>query len=154
MEQMQEMLHSKGLGKAVEAALAAAGLTSFCRGRDVFERLYRDALRRMRVYAENQTLGDVSSVQHQFGLDGLGIMFVMPQCQAHFNREWQRFIARHIDREVKSRGSGFLMFSQIFTRKSFQWCTSLRAFKATQLAKPHASNEGDQNSARWLGSNI
>eukprot|EP00913_Durusdinium_trenchii_P008616 g8090.t1 len=48
MEQMQEMLHSKGLGKAVEAALAAAGLTSFCRGRDVFERLYRDALRRMR----------------------------------------------------------------------------------------------------------
>ncbi|CAK9035465.1 Hybrid signal transduction histidine kinase A [Durusdinium trenchii] len=54
MEQMQEMLHSKGLGKAVEAALAAAGLTSFCRGRDVFERLYRDALRRMRVYAENQ----------------------------------------------------------------------------------------------------
>ena len=54
LKAMQATLQEKGLGAVVESALAAAGLSNFCRSRDVFERLYQDALRRMQVYAENQ----------------------------------------------------------------------------------------------------
>jgi len=52
LRELQELLQKAGLGKLVEEALAASGLTDFLKGRDVFERLYRDALRRMRTQAE------------------------------------------------------------------------------------------------------
>ncbi|CAE7218401.1 unnamed protein product [Symbiodinium necroappetens] len=54
LRELQELLQKAGLGKLVEEALAASGLTDFLKGRDVFERLYRDALRRMRTQAEIQ----------------------------------------------------------------------------------------------------
>mmetsp|Transcript_57272 Transcript_57272/g.133939 ORF Transcript_57272/g.133939 Transcript_57272/m.133939 type:complete len:953 (-) Transcript_57272:40-2898(-) len=54
LRELQELLQKAGLGKLVEEAMAAAGLSDFLKGRDVFERLYRDALRRMRTQAELQ----------------------------------------------------------------------------------------------------
>ena len=51
---LEALLQRAGLGKEAAAALAQVGLKDFIAGRDVFERLYRDALRRMRVYAETQ----------------------------------------------------------------------------------------------------
>ena len=54
LKTMQSVLQKTGLQKEAEEALDASGLTGFVKGRDVFERLYQDALRRMRVQAENQ----------------------------------------------------------------------------------------------------
>lgn len=54
LKTMQSVLQKTGLHKEAEEALDASGLTGFVKGRDVFERLYQDALRRMRVQAENQ----------------------------------------------------------------------------------------------------
>lgn len=54
LKTMQSVLQKTGLHKEAEEALNASGLTGFVKGRDVFERLYQDALRRMRVQAENQ----------------------------------------------------------------------------------------------------
>ncbi|CAE7590744.1 unnamed protein product [Symbiodinium sp. CCMP2592] len=54
LKALQALLERAGLGKEAAAALSQSGLKDFIAGRDVFERLYRDALRRMRVYAETQ----------------------------------------------------------------------------------------------------
>eukprot|EP00438_Fugacium_kawagutii_P034874 Skav225570 [mRNA] locus=scaffold81:486018:495663:+ [translate_table: standard] len=54
LQTMQSVLQKSGLDKEAEAALQESGLSTFIKGRDVFERLYQDALRRMRVQAENQ----------------------------------------------------------------------------------------------------
>ena len=54
LKALEALLQRAGLGKEAAAALSQAGLKDFITGRDVFERLYRDALRRMRVYAETQ----------------------------------------------------------------------------------------------------
>ena len=54
LKTMQSVLQKAGLDKEAEDALEESGLTGFVKGRDVFERLYQDALRRMRVQAENQ----------------------------------------------------------------------------------------------------
>jgi len=54
---MQEILEKKGLGKIAAEACQAAGLSAFLdawKGRNVFERLYQDALDRMRRSAELQ----------------------------------------------------------------------------------------------------
>lgn len=53
--EMQRLMKSKGLGKQLEAAMAEAGLTDMLQG-DVFERLYKDAMDRMRRFAEAQRL--------------------------------------------------------------------------------------------------
>jgi len=47
-------LAKQGLGKQAAEALWGAGLSEFMQGKDVFERLYRDALDRMRRLAESQ----------------------------------------------------------------------------------------------------
>jgi len=54
LKALQALLERAGLSKEAAAALSQSGLKDFIAGRDVFERLYRDALRRMRVYAETQ----------------------------------------------------------------------------------------------------
>jgi hypothetical protein len=51
---LEALLRDKGLGKQAADAMWGAGLTEFVQGRDVFERLYRDALDRMRRSAEAQ----------------------------------------------------------------------------------------------------
>jgi len=52
--QMQDILKKNGLGQQAESALWESGLAEFLNGRDVFERLYRDAVMRMRRLAEAQ----------------------------------------------------------------------------------------------------
>lgn len=51
---MQQIMKRSGLGKEAQAAITEAGLDEFLNCRDVFERLYRDALTRMRRLAEAQ----------------------------------------------------------------------------------------------------
>lgn len=54
LQDMQALLKKAGLGQQAEDAIWEAGLAEFLNGRDVFERLYRDALSRMRRLAEAQ----------------------------------------------------------------------------------------------------
>merc|ERR1712110_1192395 len=51
---MEKILQKAGLGQEAADAIAQSGLGDFMQGRDVFERLYRDALNRMRRLAEAQ----------------------------------------------------------------------------------------------------
>lgn len=71
LQTMQSVLQKSGLDKEAEAALQESGLSTFMKGRDVFERLYQDALRRMRVQAENQLrlLSFLATVQHSYCFD-------------------------------------------------------------------------------------
>jgi len=54
LKELQALLEKAGLGNQVAELFQQAGLGDFLGGRDVFERLYRDALRRMRTQAEVQ----------------------------------------------------------------------------------------------------
>eukprot|EP00927_Polykrikos_kofoidii_P070746 TRINITY_DN6713_c0_g1_i1.p1 TRINITY_DN6713_c0_g1~~TRINITY_DN6713_c0_g1_i1.p1 ORF type:complete len:1141 (-),score=231.14 TRINITY_DN6713_c0_g1_i1:152-3574(-) len=54
MQKMEGILASQGLGTQAASAIKKSGLTDFIQGRDVFQRLYRDALDRMRRLAEAQ----------------------------------------------------------------------------------------------------
>merc|ERR1719456_2250314 len=54
IQMLEALLREKGLGKQAADAIWGAGLSEFMQGRDVFERLYRDALDRMRRLAESQ----------------------------------------------------------------------------------------------------
>merc|ERR1719456_1353122 len=54
IQMLEALLREKGLGKQAADAIWGAGLSEFMQGRDVFERLYRDALDRMRRNAEAQ----------------------------------------------------------------------------------------------------
>jgi len=54
LQEMEKLLQKAGLGKEAGDAIWDAGLADFMQGRDVFDRLYRDALRRMRSQAEAQ----------------------------------------------------------------------------------------------------
>eukprot|EP00931_Biecheleriopsis_adriatica_P068927 TRINITY_DN42827_c0_g1_i1.p1 TRINITY_DN42827_c0_g1~~TRINITY_DN42827_c0_g1_i1.p1 ORF type:complete len:1007 (+),score=235.57 TRINITY_DN42827_c0_g1_i1:68-3088(+) len=54
LQEMERLLQKAGLGKEAADAIWEAGLADFMQGRDVFDRLYRDALRRMRSQAEAQ----------------------------------------------------------------------------------------------------
>mmetsp|Transcript_45208 Transcript_45208/g.81307 ORF Transcript_45208/g.81307 Transcript_45208/m.81307 type:complete len:1001 (+) Transcript_45208:30-3032(+) len=54
LQEMERLLQKAGLGKEAADAIWDAGLADFMQGRDVFDRLYRDALRRMRSQAEAQ----------------------------------------------------------------------------------------------------
>merc|ERR1712216_166675 len=54
IQMLEQILREKGLGKQAADAIWGAGLSEFMQGRDVFERLYRDALDRMRRMAETQ----------------------------------------------------------------------------------------------------
>jgi len=54
IQMLEALLREKGLGKQAADAMWGSGLTEFMQGRDVFERLYRDALDRMRRNAEAQ----------------------------------------------------------------------------------------------------
>jgi hypothetical protein len=54
IQMLENLLRDKGLGKQAADAIWGAGLSEFLHGRDVFERLYRDALDRMRRLAESQ----------------------------------------------------------------------------------------------------
>merc|ERR1719456_1349300 len=54
IQMLEALLREKGLGKQAADAIWGAGLSEFLQGRDVFERLYRDALNRMRRLAEAQ----------------------------------------------------------------------------------------------------
>ena len=56
LKTMHSALQKAGVEKEAEEALEESGLVTFFKGRDVFERLYQDALRRMRIQAENQLL--------------------------------------------------------------------------------------------------
>ena len=56
LKALEALLQRAGLGKEAAAALSQSGLKDFIAGRDVFERLYRDALRRMQAYAETHLL--------------------------------------------------------------------------------------------------
>ena len=53
LKTMEGTLQKSGLGGHTETAVSDAGLPDFAKGRDVFHRLYKDALRRMQVQAEN-----------------------------------------------------------------------------------------------------
>merc|ERR1719456_298482 len=55
IQMLESLLREKGLGKQAADAIWGAGLSEFMTGKDVFERLYRDALDRMRRLAESQT---------------------------------------------------------------------------------------------------
>jgi hypothetical protein len=90
LQQMQELLKAKGLGKEAGEALADAGLSSFLQewhDRNVFERLYQDALKRMRHMNEVQQaafvqnseyfLSSVKDFFHDDGkLPGLGVRYI------------------------------------------------------------------------------
>lgn len=76
MLRMQKLLREKGLGEEVEGALHGAGLSDFVQGRDVFERLYRDALDRMRKHAETQQR--VLEEQSKQFLGTVGSIFAPP----------------------------------------------------------------------------
>lgn len=54
IQMLEALLAKQGLGKQAAEALWGAGLSEFMQGKDVFERLYRDALDRMRRLAESQ----------------------------------------------------------------------------------------------------
>jgi len=54
IKMLEALLREKGLGAQASDAIWGAGLSEFMQGRDVFERLYRDALDRMRRLAESQ----------------------------------------------------------------------------------------------------
>eukprot|EP00933_Yihiella_yeosuensis_P081230 TRINITY_DN94794_c0_g1_i1.p1 TRINITY_DN94794_c0_g1~~TRINITY_DN94794_c0_g1_i1.p1 ORF type:complete len:1024 (-),score=271.82 TRINITY_DN94794_c0_g1_i1:297-3368(-) len=54
LQEMERLLQKAGLGKEAADAIFDSGLADFMQGRDVFDRLYRDALRRMRSQAEAQ----------------------------------------------------------------------------------------------------
>lgn len=54
LQEMERLLQKAGLGQEAADAIYEAGLADFMQGRDVFDRLYRDALRRMRSQAEAQ----------------------------------------------------------------------------------------------------
>ena len=56
LKTMHSALQKAGVEKEAEEALEESGLVTFFKGRDVFERLYKDALRRMRIQAERQLL--------------------------------------------------------------------------------------------------
>lgn len=63
LKELQALLEKAGLGAQVHELFQQAGLGDFLAGRDVFERLYRDALRRMRTQAEVQArLAEESSL--------------------------------------------------------------------------------------------
>jgi len=94
--QMENVLKKAGLGKQAQDALWESGLAEFLNGRDVFERLYRDATTRMRRLAEAQIkvlqessadfirnvqslysplLGDDGSLQYAQGERASGVLF-------------------------------------------------------------------------------
>jgi len=52
--ELERLLKEKGLGPQTDDAIWQSGLSDFMQGKDVFERLYRDALNRMRRLAEAQ----------------------------------------------------------------------------------------------------
>jgi len=62
---MEKMLNDDGFGRIGRDAILKSGLSDFMAGRDVFERLYRDALNRMRRLAEAQAKSFVET-SHEF----------------------------------------------------------------------------------------
>ena len=54
LRELEALLKKGGLSKKLQQLFDDSGLADFLQGRDVFERLYRDALHRMRRLAEAQ----------------------------------------------------------------------------------------------------
>jgi len=75
LQEMEKLLQKAGLGQEAADAIYEAGLADFMQGRDVFDRLYRDALRRMRSQAEaqarliEQSSADFMRVLHDLSLN-------------------------------------------------------------------------------------
>eukprot|EP00930_Biecheleria_cincta_P040606 TRINITY_DN27816_c0_g1_i1.p1 TRINITY_DN27816_c0_g1~~TRINITY_DN27816_c0_g1_i1.p1 ORF type:complete len:1026 (+),score=244.33 TRINITY_DN27816_c0_g1_i1:33-3110(+) len=75
LQEMERLLQKAGLGQEAADAIYEAGLADFMQGRDVFDRLYRDALRRMRTQAEaqarllEQSSADFMRVLHDLSLN-------------------------------------------------------------------------------------
>ncbi len=88
-----------GLGKEAADAIWESGLADFLKGRDVFERLYRDALDRMRRYAEAQ----------QRHLEETSKEF-MRQVQAMFESPLRKLIGRQaiLDGPANTQPTGFV----------------------------------------------
>lgn len=71
--ELERLLREKGLGKQVNEAIAQSGISDYM-SKDVFERLYRDALNRMRRMAEAQarsfedtSQGFLLAIDHMLG---------------------------------------------------------------------------------------
>lgn len=72
IKELEKLLAAKGLGKLAGDLLFQAGLTDFANGRNVFERLYQDALDRMKRLAKaQQELFETSSREFLRTLDAM-----------------------------------------------------------------------------------